>query len=32
MRVRQPGLRVRGFPAGLEVELLNRKWVFERRR
>jgi hypothetical protein len=32
MRVNQPGLRVRGFPAGMEVELLHRKWVFERRR
>ncbi|HVH04713.1 MAG TPA: hypothetical protein VNE71_01795 [Myxococcota bacterium] len=32
MRVRQPGLRVRGFPAGMEVELLHRRWVFERRR
>lgn len=32
MRVRQPGLRVKGFPAGMEVELGHRRWVFERRR
>jgi hypothetical protein len=32
MRVVQPGLRTTGFPAGLQVELLHRKWVFERRR
>jgi hypothetical protein len=32
MRVRQPGLRITGFPAGVQVELLHRKWVFARRR
>jgi hypothetical protein len=29
-RVRQPGLRVRGAPDGLLVELLNRSWAFAR--
>jgi hypothetical protein len=31
MRVRQPGLRVRQMPDGILVELLHRRWVFERR-
>jgi hypothetical protein len=30
-RVRQPGLRVRGAPDGLAVELLSRSWSFPRR-
>jgi hypothetical protein len=31
-RIQQPGLRVRGHPDGIEVELLHRSWVFARRR
>lgn len=31
MRVRQPGLRVVPTPDGILVELLHRRWVFERR-
>ena len=32
MRAQQPGLRVRGRPDWIEVELLNRSWVFPRGR
>jgi hypothetical protein len=31
MRARQPGLRVVNTPDGVLVELLHRRWVFERR-
>jgi len=31
MRVRQPGLRVKPTPDGIQVELLHRSWLFERR-
>ena len=31
MRVRQPGLRVVPSPDGVRVELLHRRWIFERR-
>jgi hypothetical protein len=32
MRARQPGLRVRGQPDHVEVQLLHRSWIFARRR
>ena len=31
MRVRQPGLRVKPAPDSIQVELLHRSWIFERR-
>jgi hypothetical protein len=31
-RARQPGLRVRGSPDGIEVRLLHRSWLFPRGR
>lgn len=32
MRAQQPGLRVRGQPDSIEVQLLHRSWVFPRGR
>ena len=31
MRIRQPGLRVTAAPDGMLIELLNRRWVLDRK-